>query len=91
MKASIVEQWNLTINEKIWKHFTAQGNYKWLSLYNSTKHRTTGTKPKNVRQKHVGIILKKVKKPAVKSKIPKFRFDDRVRISKYKYGFQKCY
>lgn len=98
MKASIVERWNRTIKEKMWKHFTAQGNYKWLSLlpeivkkYNSTKHRTTGMRPKDVRQKHVGVILKKVNKPAVKSKIPKFQVDDRVRISKYKHVFKKGY
>lgn len=98
MKASIVERWNRTIKEQMWKYFTAQGNYRWLSLlpqivkkYNSTKHRTTGMKPKDVRQKHVKIILKKVNKSTIKPKTPKFHIDDRVRISKYKHVFKKGY
>lgn len=79
MKASIVERWNRTVKEKMWKYFTAQGNYKWLSLlpeivlkYNNTKHRTTGMKPKDVRQKHVGKILRKLNKPI--SSLPRRNF-----------------
>ncbi|XP_011635951.1 uncharacterized protein LOC105426429 [Pogonomyrmex barbatus] len=53
MKASIVERFNHTLKNDIWKMFTHNGNYRWLDLlsrlvlvYNT--HRTIGMRPINV-------------------------------------------
>ena len=98
LKASIVERLNRSLKEKMWKQFTAQGNYQWLKLlprivkaYNNSVHRTIGMKPKDVREKHVKAILARLNIPKTKSTKPKFTVDDRVRISKYKRVFKKGY
>jgi len=54
-KASVVEQFNLTLKNDMWKMFTLNGNYKWIDLlphlvsnYNAWKHRTIGMWPVDV-------------------------------------------
>jgi len=83
----------------MWKSFTVNGNYEWLTLlpkivksYNNTIHSTIGMKPKDVRQKHVKAILNKINKTKtpVSSK-QKFSVGDKVRISKAKMVFKKGY
>ena len=44
-KSSVCERWNRTINAKMWKQFTVQGNTRYLDIlpeilkqYNNTKH-----------------------------------------------------
>lgn len=102
VKAGIIERWNRTLKEKLWRMFTAQGSYEWLSIlpkivkeYNGTVHRTIGLKPKDVRQKHVKGILERLnrrKMPTHKSaSVSKFKVNDKVRISKYKRVFKKGY
>jgi len=98
LKASIVERFNRTIKNKIWKHFSLTGKYKWvddlsglLKEYNSTIHRSIGMKPIDVRKKHEKEILEKLNKPKFTKKINKFSVGDWVRISKYKSAFDKGY
>lgn len=102
IKSCIVERFNRTLKEKLWRMFTAQGSYEWVSTlpkivreYNDTVHRTIGLKPKDVRQKHVKVILERLKqteKQAPKSAtLSKFKVNDKVRISKYKKVFKKGY
>jgi hypothetical protein len=107
LKASIVERLNRTIKSKMYKLFTARGSYEWLSIlpkivkeYNNTKHKSTRMKPKDVRKKHVKIILGRIfkdkpskkKRPGRKSdRKPKFAVGDKVRISKMKKIFAKGY
>ena len=45
MKASVVEWFNRTKKNDMWKQFTHNGNYKWIDLlprlvYNARKYRT---------------------------------------------------
>lgn len=99
LKSSIVERLNRTLKEKMWKIFTARGSYEWVSIlpkivneYNDSKHRTIGMKPKDVRQKHVSSILRRLNTTENTKKFkPKFNVNDRVRISKYKRVFKKGY
>ncbi|XP_070161396.1 uncharacterized protein [Polyergus mexicanus] len=51
-KAAIVERFNRSLKELMWKQFSIQGNYKWvdilpnlLNIYNNRKHRTIGMTP----------------------------------------------
>lgn len=101
LKASIVERFNRTLKERMWKMFTARGSHEWVSLlpgllkrYNNTVHSTIKMKPKDVRQKHVKDILTLLNnKGRTKdvSKQAKFKVSDTVRISRYKRIFTKGY
>lgn len=98
LKASIVERLNRTLKTKMYKLFTARGSYEWVSIlpeivksYNNTKHRTIGMKPKDVKQKHVKSILKRVNKINKSKRKPKYQLGDVVRISKNKRMFKKGY
>lgn len=75
LKASIVERFNRTLKERMWKLFTARGKYEWVSIlqdivnqYNSSVHRTTRMRPKDVRQKHVKDILARINKKRIPAK-----------------------
>ncbi|KAL6419026.1 hypothetical protein ACFW04_011615 [Cataglyphis niger] len=55
MKASIVERFNRTLKNSMWKYFTLNGTYKWIDAlprlvkeYNARKHRTIGARPVDV-------------------------------------------
>lgn len=99
-KASLVERCNRTIKNMLWKEFSLQGNYKWLSIldkivdkYNKTKHTTTGFKPISVSKLNEKKILETVynRPEPVNVKKAKFAIDDPVRISKYRSVFKKSY
>ena len=103
IKGGVIERFNRTLKEKMWKHFTLQGHQKWFSLlptlleeYNNTKHKTIKTSPTYASEHPESIynIVKKnnnenVNKLSKNQKKPKFSVGDRVRIYKYKYKFTK--
>lgn len=100
LKASVVERVNRTLKNKMWKQFSLQGSYKWLSLlpkivneYNSTRHSTTDMKPSEVNVKNAKTLLKSVysRLKTIDPKGVKFRQGDSVRISKYRQAFAKGY
>lgn len=98
LKASIVERFNRTLKEKMWKQFSLQGSYKWLNIlkklvkeYNNSKHRTIKLAPIEVTKSNETSLLKRVyRNPKLKQK-NRFRVGDFVRISKYKNVFAKGY
>jgi hypothetical protein len=97
LKASIVERFNRTVKQKLWRSFTVNGNYKWLDTlpliikeYNNTIHRTIKMKPKDVTKKHEQAILARVNIKQRKL-VPKYKVNDLVRISKHKTVFKKGY
>lgn len=54
-KAAIVERWNRTLKNQLWKYFTAKNTFRWLDIlpalvdnYNHRIHRTIQMKPANV-------------------------------------------
>ncbi|XP_070169323.1 uncharacterized protein [Polyergus mexicanus] len=73
-KAAIVERFNRSLKELMWKQFSIQGNYKWvdilpnlLNIYNNRKHRTIGMtpceasqrlSPKDVSERHLKMCPK---------------------------------
>ena len=96
LKASIVERFNRTLKGKMWKMFSANGNYEYLDKlpklidqYNNTIHRTISMKPKDVTKKHEKMLLRKVYHHPYMPKKYKFQVGDKVRISKYKHIFSK--
>ncbi len=98
LKASICERFNRTLKSRMWKEFSLQGNYKWLDIlpdlmksYNNTKHRTIGMKPKDVTAKNEAQVLQRFSLQTGTNKKPKFKINDKVRVSKVKQLFEKGY
>ena len=99
IKASIVERFNRTLKEKMWKKFTSQGNYKWVEIlpslvksYNDSFHRTIGMKPNEVNHQNSERLRKLYANSQISHrKKYKFKVGDKVRISKYKHVFEKGY
>ncbi|MCH2405979.1 MAG: hypothetical protein MK200_07280, partial [Nitrosopumilus sp.] len=98
-KCSVIERWNRTIKDKLWKYFSANGTYKYLDIlnpliqkYNLTKHRSIGftptdaRKPSNYQQVFKNLYFKKVQQTNTN---PKFKVGDRVRITVKKNIFAK--
>ena len=101
LKASIIERFNRTIKNEMWKKFTLNGNHKWVDIldtlilqYNNHKHRTIGMKPVDVNHKNLKTVLDRIRSQKyykyIKDK-PKFKVNDVVRISKLKHIFEKGY
>lgn len=98
LKASIVERFNRTLKEKMWKQFSMQGTYKYLDLlekltnkYNDTYHRTIQMKPKDVKKSDEKRLLKTAYNYNIRLVKNKYRVGESVRISKYKHVFEKGY
>ena len=94
-KNPVIERFNRTLTNKLWKQFTVQGNQKWLHIlqkitakYNNTIHKTINTSP-SLASKNPSLV--KIQKETLNNKKPKFKVNDRVRIFKYKDKFEKGY
>ena len=98
-KASVAERWNRTIKTWMWKYFTANNTKRYIDIlpslidkYNNTKHRAIGCTPVVARQplSFEEVFQKLYKEKSEKrTKDPKFRVGDQVRISKKKKTFEK--
>ena len=98
MKAAIVERFNKTLKNWMWREFSVNGNYKWLDMlpkllskYNNKVHRSTGMKPNDVNSKNSPLVYERLMLNKSSDKPPKFKVGDGVRISKYKHIFSKGY
>ena len=93
-KSSIVERWNRTIKNKMWKMFSANNNtVYWDKLdkivgdYNKTRHSSTKMTPINAGKKeNEENVFSNLYGDLIFEKVkkPKFEVGDKVRISKYK-------
>lgn len=96
IKCSMAERVIRTLKNNIYKHFTATGTWNWYNKiskiiynYNHTKHRSIKCTPYEAR-----INTSKIKSNIQTNKTlykPKFKINDKVRISKYKHIFSKGY
>jgi len=98
MKASVVERFNRTLKEKMWKYFTYKNTYRYLDVlpellknYNTSYHRTIKMAPLQVNSTNERKILNKVFRLSDKTPVFKFSVGDFVRISKVKRTFEKGY
>lgn len=99
-KAAIVERFQRTLQERMYRAFTYQGNHKWLDLlpkliesYNHSYHRSIKTMPASVKKENeTNVWLKQYSdlKTGDESKV-KFKLGDTVRIPKQKTVFTKGY
>lgn len=99
LKASVVERFNRTIKEKMWKIFTARQSFQWISIlsdiideYNDRKHSATRMSPNEASESPNSVKFYRL--PTYTGynygKI-KFNVGDNVRISKHKAVFDKGY
>jgi len=98
MKASVVERFNRTLKNAMWKMFTLNGNYKWIDAlprlvaeYNARKHRTIGVRPIDVTPATSRRLLSTVYSNVKIAAPARFKMNDPVRISKFKTIFEKGY
>ena len=94
-KNPVIERFNRTITNKLWKQFTINGNQKWLKIlqptvdnYNNSIHRTINTTPKEASENP--SLIRVEMESSVDDK-PKYKKGDRVRIFKWKDKFEKGY
>ena len=99
-KAAIVEKFNLTIKNRMYRYFTEKQTKKWIDIidnlvegYNNTYHSSIHMKPIEVNEKNEGVVWYNLYGAYLASEYgkPKFNLDDTVRISKYKNIFAKGY
>ena len=93
-KSAVVERFNRTLKEKMWKRFTAENTRNWidmldrlLSEYNERVHSTIGMTPiksSKIKSHEMKILDKILSKP-------KFKIGNKVRISRIKGLFEKGY
>ena len=87
------ERFIKTLKNKIYKHMTIIRKNVYFNVlddivkdYNNTIHGSIKMKPKDVKNNNLREYIEEFNK-----KDPKFKIDDRVRISKYKNLFSKGY
>ncbi len=104
MKAQVVERFNRTLKEKMWRYFTYVGNQRYVDIldklvdsYNNTYHRSIKTFPYNVNEKNSEIIFMNLYGYKKNSDYEpnliniKYKEGDFVRLSKSKKLFEKGY
>jgi len=97
VKAALVERFNRTLKDRMYKYFTANNTKRWIDVlrklvanYNNTVHRSIKMKPNDVKKQDV-IHIARLLYPPSQTKPFKFEIGDLVRISKAKKTFRKGY
>jgi len=95
LKACIVERFNRTLKEKMFREFTARGSHEWISIlpklleeYNNSRHRTIEMSPMQANANPESV---KIKHREINNAKIKFKVGDNVRISTQKGVFTKGY
>jgi integrase-like protein len=102
-KAVVVERFNRTLKNMMWKEFTIQGHQKWLKLlpellhkYNNKVHSSIKETPTNASKKpslieNINRDNNNYNEHYITKNKPKFKIGQRVRIYKWKTKFEKGY
>ena len=99
-KAQVVERFNRTLKNRMWKMFTRLQSNKWVRIlpdvvynYNSTKHRSIGMTPVegSKKENEASVYRKLFPKNSEPIKKPKFNVGDVVRITVKRGDFRKGY
>ena len=103
-KASVVERFNRTFKQRLYRYMTTYNTFKYLSAlpqlvrgYNASFHRSIGMAPRDVDQSNAEEVwdtlyphYKRTMKKKKKKKVA-FKVGDRVRLNKKHRPFQKGY
>ena len=98
-KASVVERFNRTLKERLYRYFTAANTLRFDDVlpelvqgYNATRHRSIGMAPQDVTWDNEEAVWKRLYAKRWKGqKKPKFNVGDRVRLNKIHRTFEKGY
>jgi len=100
-KSCVVERFNRTLKEIMWKRFTAENTRNWIDMldklmkeYNNRVHSTIGMSPvKASAKENEMLVLQNTidKTRSIPITKPKFKIGDKVRISRMKAIFEKGY
>ena len=97
-KASVVERFNRTLKERLYRYFTAANTLKFDDVlpelvqgYNATRHQSIGMAPQDVTWENEEAVWKRLYDKRLKKKKPKFKVGDRVRLNKIHRTFAKGY
>lgn len=97
MKAAVVERFNRTLKNKLYRIFTHRNSTKYVDVlysvldsYNESVHRSTGYAPSRVTPKEESLIFERLYGYGAKPRF-KFNINDQVRISKARKIFQRGY
>lgn len=98
IKASIVERFNRTLQDKMYRYFTYTGDRRYveilpeiISAYNATKHSSTGIAPNGIDDENREDIWLKMNMPTVAPKQPSLAYGEYVRITKKRLAFERGY
>ena len=99
LKASVVERFNRTFKNKMYKYFTTKNTLTYINIlpqlvksYNSTYHRSIKMKPTQVTGANEAKVWDTLYGSDVQERVRfKFQVGDRVRIRKVKRMFEKSY
>jgi transposase InsO family protein len=105
IKCSIVERWNRTLKQRMWKYFTKHQTYRYVEVlpklvhaYNHSRHSSIRMAPAKVSQKNLlqvwhHLYDKKLSRTLVQQKKKRrdLKVGQTVRISKVKRTFEKGY
>ena len=97
-KASVVERFNRTLKQRLYRYFTAANTYHFDDIlpelvkgYNATTHRSIGMAPDQVTWKNEKAVWKRLYVKPRKKRKPTLKVGDRVRLNKIYRTFQKAY
>ena len=101
IKASVVERFNRTLKERLWRYFTRHQTLHYLKAlpllvgsYNRTYHRSIGMAPAEVTLRNQELVWNKLYAkvtPTKKNKKKSLKVGDRVRLSYTRRPFKKGY
>ena len=98
IKASVIERFNRTLKERIFRYLTRKNTYKYIDVlndivesYNNSYHRSIKRPPSTVNYKNQEEVWKTLYLKEKKVREESLREGDRVRISKVKKLFEKGY
>ena len=100
-KSAVVERFNRTLKEIMWKRFTAENTRKWIDMldqllhgYNNRIHSTIGMTPvkASLKENEMKVLQNIINKRKVTAKTKaKFNVGNKVRMSRTKALFEKGY
>jgi len=96
LKAAIVERFNRTLKDKMFRYFTHQNTRRHvdalddlLDPYNNTHHRSIGMAPSEVNKTSEDVVRARLYPKKLKSFKWKYHVGDRVRIAMLRQSFRK--
>ena len=100
-KSAVIERFNRTLKEIMWKRFTAENTRNWIDMidqlilnYNNRVHSTIGMTPEeaSLEKNEENAIQNTLSKTRnIPKRKPKFKIVDKVRLSRIKGIFEKGY